>query len=232
LEDLGFDAQRFGWASIQLDGGIERVTAKIEDWFKARLADAAPVSPQMAGLEALRIGLVSAGPVSAEAAQQLADLTKQIVGAGGTVVLPGNTSLLKTGYRAALSSDQPLSASLAYAQQLPSAGLHVMETPSTDWVETLTGLGATGVELIVAYIGDHPMQSHPLVPVIQVTAEALVQTRYGVDLDLRLQDDPAGWSEQILSRLAEVISGDYMPTLHRQGNVDFQITRGLLGVSM
>jgi altronate dehydratase len=107
-----------------------------------------------------------------------------------------------------------------------------METPSRHWVETLTGLGATGVELILAYAGQHPVQGHPLVPLIQLTAEAPVQARYGADIDLNLTGDPVAWPEQILQRVAEVIRHDYIPNSHRQGNLDFQITRGLLGVSL
>jgi hypothetical protein len=76
------------------------------------------------------------------------------------------------------------------------------------------------------------MPGHPLVPVIQVTAAETVQQRYGQDLDLILAGEAAGWTDQILQLLARVISHQYTPRLQRQGNIDFQITRGLLGVSL
>jgi altronate dehydratase len=107
-----------------------------------------------------------------------------------------------------------------------------METPSEHWVETLTGLAATGVELILAYVGQHPMPSHPLVPVIQLTASGAVSQRYGQDLDLILAGETGEWPDKILQRIVDVASRQYTPKLHRQGHLDFQITRGLLGVSL
>jgi altronate dehydratase len=107
-----------------------------------------------------------------------------------------------------------------------------METPSPHWVETLTGLGATGVELMVAYVGQHPMQGHPLAPLVQVSAEEAAQQRHAADLDLVLSGQPEGWAGQILSLLVKVISRQYTPKPYKYGNIDFQITRGLLGVSL
>ena len=44
-----------------------------------------------------------------------------------------------------------------------------METPTEDWLESLTGLGATGIDLVLAYTDTHPQQTHPMIPVLQVT---------------------------------------------------------------
>jgi altronate dehydratase len=234
VEQMGLDPQRLGWASIQLDGGIDRVMEKIESWFDGQLAAAPAPQYHQASLEALRLGLLSAGPVLTPAAMALAELTRRVVGAGGVVVVPENSALLDTAspYRTELLEGRVAPPSLSYGQHLPASGFHIMETPSRHWVETLTGLGATGVELILAYAGQHPVQGHPLVPLIQLTAEAPVQARYGADIDLNLTGDPVAWPEQILQRVAEVIRHDYIPNSHRQGNLDFQITRGLLGVSL
>ena len=122
--------------------------------------------------------------------------------------------------------------SLGYGQRPATPGFHIMETPSAHWVETLTGLGATGVEVIVAYVGEHPLPSHPLVPVLQLTAEAAIQQRFGEDMDLHLTGDSDSWPEQILDRMIAIITDQSRPKLDRQGNIDFQITRGLLGVSL
>src|SRR5690606_12635736 len=48
---------RFGWASVQLDGGIQKVIAKMRDWFAAQPGGAP--EPALVGLEAARVGLVS-----------------------------------------------------------------------------------------------------------------------------------------------------------------------------
>ena len=233
LEQLGLDPQRFGWASVQLDGGIDRVMQKIEDWFTAEITAAAVAGRETAGLETLRLGLVSAGPISAEAAHSLARLTQIIVAAGGAVVVPDKGGLL-TGdsYLTTLMDKPPHAPSLGYGQRPATPGFHIMETPSAHWVETLTGLGATGVEVIVAYVGEHPLPSHPLIPVLQLTAEAAIQQRFGEDMDLHLTGDSDSWPEQILDRMIAIITDQSRPKLDRQGNIDFQITRGLLGVSL
>jgi altronate dehydratase len=233
LEALGLDPGRFGWASIQLDGGIEPVLDKIEAWFVQEVDRAALPEYETTGLETLRLGLLNAGPVSPPAAQALASFSRAIAGAGGTVVLPHNTALLATeDYLAHTLGSHAALPTLAYGQRLVTNGFHIMETPSSHWVETLTGLGATGVEILLAYIGQHPMQSHPMLPVLQITAEEAVIQRYGRDLDLILADDPELWPDQILQRVIEVIAHDYIPKLDQQGNTDFQITRGLLGISL
>jgi hypothetical protein len=46
-----------------------------------------------------------------------------------------------------------------------------------------------------------------------------------------LSDDESEWGLRILKLVLEVASRRYTPRLLEQGNVDFQITRGLLGVS-
>ncbi|MFN8535936.1 MAG: UxaA family hydrolase [Thermomicrobiales bacterium] len=59
LEREGVDLSRFGWASIQLDGGIEAVVEKTSDWFAATIAASAPTREETVGLGALRVGLAS-----------------------------------------------------------------------------------------------------------------------------------------------------------------------------
>src|SRR5690606_34754365 len=44
LGELGYDLDRFGWASVQLDGGIASVLDRIEAWF----AETAASDPQPA----------------------------------------------------------------------------------------------------------------------------------------------------------------------------------------
>ena len=233
LQAHGLDANRFGWTSIQLDGGIESVMQKAEAWFTDALAtDPAPTS-EAAGLEALHLGLLSDGPVPPAVAQKLAELTKAIVAAGGSVVVPENTTLLSTAdYRSRVLQQPMVLPSLAYGEHRQQPGFHIMETPTEHWVETLTGLAATGVEIILAYVGEHPMQTHPLVPVVQVTADATLQTRYGADLDLYLSGDPAGWIDELLALTVRVLEHQVSPKLYQQGNIDFQLTRGLLGVTL
>ncbi len=233
LRAEGVDPDSLGWASVQLDGGIENVLGKIETWFSQAIDQNPPSVSELSGLESLRIGLASSGQMGVEATAALSELTRQIVAAGGSVVLPQNTGLLSSPeYLSATLGTQPALPTLAYGEPMHSGGLHVMETPTSHWVETLTGLGATGVDVIVACVGEHPLQTHPMIPMLQITDQAEVQQTYGPDLDLWLQGAPEQWPTQILERIAAVAEHAYSPHLYQLGNIDFQVTRGLLGVSM
>ena len=229
----GIDPASLGWASVQLDGGIDAALGKVDAWFTNVIRERTPAAQESAGLDALRVALASAGPVSDAVAAALAQLTSQVVAAGGTVVAAQNSGLLSSPtYLAGTVGDQPAYPTLAYGAPMTTGGFHVMETPTQHWVETLTGLGATGVDIIVASVGEHPLQTHPMVPLLQITDRADIDAAFGADMDLHLTGDPAGWPSAILALIADVAGRRYAPRLYQLGNIDFQVTRGLLGVSM
>jgi hypothetical protein len=99
-----------------------------------------------------------------------------------------------------------------------------METPTSHVIETITGLGATGVDMMVAHIVGHPIQSHRMIPLLQFSTDTTTQSTYSSDLD---QIDT-----NLLDLVLEVASRQYIPKLFAKGNTDFQFTRGLLGISL
>jgi len=111
-------------------------------------------------------------------------------------------------------------------------GFHMMETPTGHWVETVTGLAATGVELLIALVQRRPMQTHPFVPMLQMASNPAMQQNHGQDLDLLLTGNPSDWVNQILERSKQILEHSYVPRLFQQGNIDFQLTRGFLGISL
>jgi len=233
LGKLGLDPGQFGWASVQLDGGIEKSLEKVEGFFVHTLGRLPAFSSEQVGLDYLSLGLVSAGPLADPAAAALARLTRWVVSAGGTVVVPSGPGLLQSPvYRQGVLGDRQPEPALAHGQGFEDPGFYIMDAPTEHWVEALTGLGATGVELILAHAGEHPMQGHPLVPLVQVSGAGPVATAYRNDLDLVLEGDPEGWAQQFLHLLMEVASRRQAAKALSQGNIDFQITRGLLGISM
>ncbi|CAG7652467.1 UxaA family hydrolase [Paenibacillus allorhizosphaerae] len=233
LEEMGVDASQLGFASIQLDGGITKVTQKVEAWFADQLAAGGAAEKEIVGLEGLRIGIASDGSISDEAGEQLAKLTKMVVGAGGVVVVPENSGLLSTAaYSKNIFTSSNVRPSIEYGEHVRRNGFHIMETPTEHWVETVTGLAATGVELIIALVGNRPMQAHPFVPILQMASAPAMLQNYDNDLDLLLVGDPNAWTNQILERSKQIIEHAYTPRLYQQGNIDFQLTRGFLGVSL
>ena len=302
LAARGLAADRFGWASVQMDGGIANVRAKVarqleamaaarvSDTLGAEIADAAPqfvdstleapgrgladATPDLAaarapgasgrclagatscttvarpleavpaprlerttvGANEIRIALVANGPVPDAMGETFGQLAAGLVAAGATVVVPDNAGLLRNdGFRGAVFPDGTVpGASLAFGRPANEAGLHVMETPTENSVETFAGLGATGVELMLCHVGWNPLQGHPMLPLVQITADPAVGERYGSDLDrvIVLERDLAGLVGELAALVADVASCRYRPKLWSRGVTEFQLTRGRLGLSM
>jgi altronate dehydratase len=233
LVEADLDPECFGWASVQLDGGIEKVTRRVEDWFAAELEAADELQYEAAGLRHLRLGLMATGPLPDAAARSLAELTAALVGAGGTVVVPETASLLRSrAYLDGTVGDAQVRNTLAHGQVARKPGFHVMEAPTSNPTEAATGLAATGVEVMLAHVSGRPLQAHRMIPLLQASADPETTTEHSEDLDVILDGDPSAWTESLLASTLDVASRRYTPRLYGQGNVGFQLTRGLLGVSM
>ena len=232
IQKLGISPEHYGWASVQLDGGIDAVIEKVQDWFSEELSNKPSVPVVDAGLEHLCIAVTSTGEATEAVSKSLTQLTHRVVIAGGTVVVPENAewlSAVSDQQSVVLLTDtsRTIMPTLAYGQRVEKAGFHIMETPTDQQTETLTGLGATGVDLALAHIVGAPLQSHVMVPLLQVSTDATTQATYGADLDAETAD-----IDDLLALIVEAASRRYTPKLHGKGNTDFQLTRGLLGISM
>ena len=107
-----------------------------------------------------------------------------------------------------------------------------MEAPSDDPTETLTGLGGTGVDLVLAVVDGAPLPSHPIVPVLQMSGGNTAPS-FEDDLDLVPESDDVGALVDRITRQIEATAGRrYTPRLYGQGHTQFQLTRGLLGISL
>ena len=231
LADRGVDPGGFGWASVQLDGGIEKVIDRVESWFAETLEDRDGPAASEAGLSHLSLGVAGTDPVSDDVSEALSRLIVDVVNEDGTVVVPDNATLLGHPAFVRNLADGGVKPTLIYGEPVPESGLHVMETQTAHWVETLTGLGASGVELIVAGAGGHPLPGHPMIPVLQVAADGL-PVSYHEDVDLILAGRPENWREDVLNLIRNTAAGIHTPRAALLGNTDFQVTRGLLGVSV
>ena len=150
LRDGGLAEEDFGWASVQLDGGIASVLDKIDGYFEEQEDT---LRQQNGEDRRLSLALLSDGAVPPPVADTFARLAGWVTAAGGTVVTPVSGGLIDApAFRAALGLDaSDLAPSLAYGQAAQAAGFHLMEMPTPHWSETLTGLGASGAQLIIAY---------------------------------------------------------------------------------
>ena len=230
LASEGVDVSRFGWASVQLDGGIAAVLQKIEEWFVAAVA--AEEQPQLAmvGLESLRVGFLAASPLPDTVAASFSAIARGLAAAGGLAVAASDGYLARSAaFVEATLATGSYEPSLAYGHRPQTPGFHIMETPTAYPVEIVTGLGAAGVDIILAYVGRHAIQGHPLVPVLQIATEHDLEPGEEADLDVVLRGDPADWPGQLLQCIADLAAHRHTPRQFNLGNVDFQIARGCWG---
>ncbi len=225
--DLPLD--RFGWASVQLDGGIDRVIGRVQQWFATR--PAFPAAGRDVRLGALTIGVLSAVPPEAGVASSLAALVNAALADGGTVLIPeGDPLIADAAFRGAVLADTPPRATLAYGEPVATAGFHLVQTDTDHWVENVTGLAACGAHLVVGAVGDGPQQGHPLIPVVQVAGAGVRDVLAEEDVDFVASGAKAD-PERLVDLVLATARRDVVPAAQAGGFVEFQLTRGLLGVS-
>jgi altronate dehydratase len=217
LKHEGVDLNRFGWGSVQMDGGIELAVKKARHWLSDSLSHASPEERVEVPLTGITIGVIADGAGAALAQTLSAALLRHWLAEGGSAVVPASLAGL-----ADLGSTSP---TLSFASAPHTAGLHVMAAPTDDAVELITGLGAAGVQLIVAFVGTHRLAGHPMIPTLRV-GEA------GDELDMVLNGDVSQPIEALIDLVCRTLSGDYEPKAGSAGITEFQVSRGEFGVSL
>ena len=160
----------------------------------------------------------------------MARLAESILAAGGSVLLPESDPLLAAPeFREVIFGKATPHATLAYGQVFTIPGLHIVATDSDHWVENLAALGACGAHGFVGLAGNSPQQAHPMLPLVQI-----VETGFSgaaADVDLVLSGDTRADDAALWALLHATFEGKSAPVANAGGFVDFQLSRGLLGVS-
>jgi altronate dehydratase len=228
----GMDTSRLGWASVQLDGGIAKALDKIEAWFAEKLPALPAAATVPAPLGALNLALLAAGPVSAATGAAFAASARAFLAAGGSVLLAeGDPLLACAAFRDAVLGAVAPRATLAYGQPLARPGLHIVASESDHWVENLTGFCGCGAHLALGLATEHGRQGHPMLPLVQVAEPSERGRIPGDDLDLFLAGDAVADAGMVLARLAAIAQREQAAVASARGFVDFQLTRGLLGLT-
>jgi len=233
FERRGLPLEGFGWASVQLDGGIDSSIARVQQWFATQPVAGPSVRELRLGL--LTIGIVSAAPLEPAVAIAFSALVAAALADGATILVPeGDALVADPVFRAAVLQGVAPHATLAYGEPVRLAGLHLVRTDTDHWVENVTGLAACGAHVIVGAVGDGPQQGHPLVPVVQVAGPVAGGgggTVAAEDVDHVVSGEGTRELQALRELIVATARRDYQPAAHTGGFVDFQITRGLLGVS-
>jgi hypothetical protein len=85
---------------------------------------------------------------------------------------------------------------------------------------------------MLAHVTGATLPSHRMVPLVQASADPATVRQRGADLDAVLDGPADGWAQQLLDTVGAVASREVVPRAVRNGDVGFQVTRGLLGVSI
>ena len=215
------DVRNLGWASIQMGGGIKKTIKDIELWF-----DEAPsvIAPQrLWGLDSVKLGILADPDVSESCLNLLRSLAQSVLVSGGSVIMRRedlhNTAL---GERLGVTHARE---TLAYAQQIVTQGLHIMKMPTHNWQEIVSGIGAAGANILIYFGNDATRPGHPFVPLLQFDS-----TAGNGDLNCVVKKDKP--ESPALKLIEETLSGTYKTHRMKLGNLDFQVTRGLYGISL
>jgi hypothetical protein len=123
---------------------------------------------------------------------------------------------------------------LLYGERFPRVGLFSMQTPTQDLVEIVTGLGATGAEIIVVFDSTGLIPGNPLVPTLQIASAERLSASFHADVDLLFSEaeSPEAAAKRIFDRFVSLQAGRSHPRNSEIGNLAFQVTRGLTGISL
>lgn len=245
LREINVPLDKFGWASVQLDGGIDKVTEKVINYFTHKLDAKIDTPTKEVGLGSLKLALTTPPniKVNNSLAKVFGTIVAAIVKAGGYVVIPQNSGFLQNiQFLVAVDSSTPISPpvtpTISYGQ-LPKKleGLHVMQTMTDHWIENLTGIGATGAELVVSVVdqsefkfAQKPQQTHPMITSLQITTRFHGKSDELGDFDVVLSEDSEVWEKEATGAIVKLASREFVSKLWQ--NSDFQIARDILAVSM
>lgn len=104
--------------------------------------------------------------------------------------------------------------------------------------QVLTGLGATGVEVIIVIVDRRCVEPHPLVPVIQVASRASLADAdvYFTSDATDAEDDDVSvqhrWQRALVHAIVSTVERTSLPKLFGTGFTNMQISRGDYGISL
>ena len=223
LAARGVDASRYAFVSLQGDGGNAKAKRKARDG----LFPARPPPPPPRRRRVRRVAAVVADAAAARAAAAFARRH-----AAASVVVAARTAAGAAAFADAARDDDGLeraapAPSLAFAQapaDADVAGVHVMDSPTSNVAEITAALVAAHADAVVVFSADpaHLLAAHghPWAPVL----------RASVGDDLAAAADAAADDARALDAVLDaVLAGTARPKA--ADYVDFQVARGVTGVS-
>ena len=105
-------------------------------------------------------------------------------------------------------------------------------TYSDHFVENMTVLGASGVQLFLTYADSVLPQGHPFIPMLRICASASdTSSRHTQVFDVNALSSLL-WTEEVVDTIRDIQAGNFKRQAMLKEYVDFQIPRGPSAVSM
>ena len=232
LERAQLPVDRFGWASVQLDGGIEKALGRIEAWFSNQKPMPAGSESQHADIHSLTFALLTQSVVGWSTAQVIGGFARHVIDQGGTILIAESDRLLASEcFRNHFHGADFSKSSLSYGEPVCTAGLHVVASETDDPVENLTGFGGNGAHLALGILAHHTLPTHPILPLLQFAESGGSSGLMRDDIDFTLTGDVTADGDSLRSLVTQAICGTHMVSAAKHGLSDFQITRGELGLT-
>jgi altronate dehydratase large subunit len=132
------------------------------------------------------------------------------------------------------AGNSPLKGVVEYAEPIPGKGFYFMDSPGND-IECVTGMAASGVQLVCFTTGVGTPTGNPIVPVIKITGNKLTGKRLADNIDIDTSAVLGGLEtleqagERIFDEIIKVAS-NHMTKAEILGHQEFSINR--IGISL
>jgi altronate dehydratase len=201
LREVGLEAEDYAFCSVQLDGGIDRVTRKALAWFSEKRDVERGRGFFAVGIHGREM------PWNVQAAMGMVAAAFLEAGAAVVRTVGGGEAI-------------------DYGARVQRPALYRMDCPTDDELEIVSGLGATGVEVILTYQVEGIAPGNPVVPTIRIGGNLEVDVKMGEE---EVSEEMA---ERIIGLMQKVRLGKARLAADRLRDVGFQITRGTEGISL
>lgn len=233
LHQENIQTAALGHASIQLDGGIEKVSAKVRTWFQEAAQNDSNDNSELEDCTLSEFCVAfdctncadTTEEKNTQSQQDFISLIEFYLRNACTVIIPSTSPLLP-----ALNHliDGPIRSTLEYGQRPNNAGLHIMHCTGRITAENTTGLAACGAQMICMHIESLPVSGHPFVPVLQLSNCPQVIENFSEDIDSTHIQNGHNWQQLSIDCLAHT----YTTQVMQAGLTQFQMSRGETGISM
>ncbi|MFC7339260.1 UxaA family hydrolase [Haloferula chungangensis] len=217
----------FGWLTIQGARGTANTITAVEEWFHQQLENIPARNFAQGSASDLKLAMMSGDNLSDELARSLGELAQHVIASGGNIIVPDLDPLRDSSIFRLQLGITHWAPTLSFAQDVSTAGMHIMQCITENSVERVTGLGAAA-DIILHADSRSAALAHVLTPTLNVTDHS-----ESSDFDKKLiTSEVESWSQQLADLVSDVASARLIPRQNAIGQTGNQIARGARAVAI